>query len=541
MSLNTIYKLAIVLTKSQLRATQRSKLVARLFGDPRSIVVVDALLLLVLGTFGYVLLSMNWITGLGDMMRNIEPEGLAGIPTSIGFAVIVLGVLYEISQPVQSMSTDLVNWLPISSTEYVAGSVISDAYLYSFMLSLFLGALLGPALYFGLSIVWVVAALMAVIALLAGSCVVEILDAVTNRISSSFYKRSGRSGIVFRLGLTIIILVFVQLIFSGQIAVYLIRSIVHTVQVAWYVPVVWPSVAVLSLSQGSTINSMIFGALSIGFTFTLFQVAAKVRARYWVPVPVSVRLSTRTYLPSKSLVSIPGLGSVESALLRKDFRSILRRREMARFMAIPFVLAASIGLSLVTGRTTSNSMSFVTILPLYIIPVTIFAQMLAMTSIGSEGYAVWNLYAAPIRPSQLLRAKLIYATSLGIVFCIGMAIFFSILVNSALAHLWILMIVGIATVLEQSAIGITIGARFPDFRETVRSRYVSIWGSLLGLFVGLFIAFLTISPIFLSIRLYQQFLNQFTILSLGLGLITFLITWKIAERQVESLLGNIRT
>jgi hypothetical protein len=288
-------------------------------------------------------------------------------------------------------------------------------------------------------------------------------------------------------------------------------------------------------------NSIIFGALSIGFTFTLFEVAAMVRARYWVPVPVSVRLSTRTYLPSKSRVSIPGLGLVESALLRKDFRSILRRREMARFMAIPFVLAASIGLSLVTSRATSDSLSFVTILPLYIIPVTIFAQMLAMTSIGSEGYAVWNLYAAPIRPSQLLRAKLIYATSLGIIFCIGMAVFFCILVNSALPHLWVLMIVGIVTVLEQSAVGITIGARFPDFREMVRSRYVSIWGSLLGLFVGLFISFLTISPIFLSIRVYQQFLNQFTILSFGLGLIAFLITWKVAERQVESLLRNIHT
>jgi hypothetical protein len=515
--------------------------VARLFGDPRSILIVDALLLLVLGTFGYALLSMNWITGFGDTVRNLEAEGLAGIPTSIGFAVIVLGVLYEISQPVQSMSTDLVNWLPISSTEYVAGSVISEAYLYSFMLSLFLGALLGPALYFGLGVVWVAAALMSVIALLTGSCVVEILDAVTNRISSSFYKRSGRSGIVFRLGLTIIILVFVQLIFSGQIAVYLIKSIVHTVQVAWYVPVVWPSVSVLSLSQGSTINSTVFGALSIGFTFTLFQVAARVRARYWVPVPVSIRLSTRVYVPSKSLVSIPGLGLVESALLRKDFRSILRRREMARFMAIPFVLAASIGLSLFTSHSTSDSLSFVSILPLYIIPVTIFAQMLAMTSIGSEGYAVWNLYVAPIRPSQLLRAKLFYAISLGIVFCIGMAIFFSILVSSALPHLWVLMIVGIATVLEQSAIGITIGARFPDFRETIRSRYVSIWGSLLGIFVGLFVAFLTVSPVFLSIRVYQQFLNQFTILSFGLGLIAFLITWKIAERQVESLLRNIRT
>ncbi len=541
MSANVIYKLAIVLTKSQLRATQRNKLVARLFGDPRSIIIVDALLLLGVGTLGYVLLSMNWIAGFADMIRNIESEGLAGVPTSIAFAVIVLGVLYEISQPLQSMSTDLVNWLPISSTEYVAGSVVSEAYLYSFMLSLFLGVLLGPALYFGLSLIWVAAALMAVIALLTGSCVVEILDAVTNRISSSFYKRSGRSGIIFRLGLTIIILVFVQLIFSGQIAGYLIRSIVHTVQVAWYVPMVWPSVSVLSLSQGSIMNSIIFGALSIGFAFTLFQVAVMVRARYWVPVPVSVRLSTRTYLPSESRVSIPGLGSVELALLRKDFRSILRRREMARFMAIPFVLAASIGLSLVTSHATSDSLNFVTILPLYIIPVTIFAQMLAMTSIGSEGYAVWNLYAAPIRPSQLLRAKLIYAITLGIIFCVGMAIFFSILVNSALPHLWVLMIVGIVTVLEQSAIGISIGARFPDFREMVRSRYVSIWASLLGLFVGLFISFLTISPIFLSIHAYQRFLNQFTILSLGLGLIAFLITWKIAERQIESLLRNIRT
>ena len=541
MSANVIYKLAIVLTKSQLRATQRNKLVARLFGDPRSIIIVDALLLLGVGTLGYVLLSMNWIAGFADMIRNIESEGLAGVPTSIAFAVIVLGVLYEISQPLQSMSTDLVNWLPISSTEYVAGSVVSEAYLYSFMLSLFLGVLLGPALYFGLSLIWVAAALMAVIALLTGSCVVEILDAVTNRISSSFYKRSGRSGIIFRLGLTIIILVFVQLIFSGQIAGYLIRSIVHTVQVAWYVPMVWPSVSVLSLSQGSIMNSIIFGALSIGFTLTLFQVAVMVRARYWVPVPVSVRLSTQTYLPSESRVSIPGLGSVELALLRKDFRSILRRREMARFMAIPFVLAASIGLSLVTSHATSDSLNFVTILPLYIIPVTIFAQMLAMTSIGSEGYAVWNLYAAPIRPSQLLRAKLIYAITLGIIFCVGMAIFFSILVNSALPHLWVLMIVGIVTVLEQSAIGISIGARFPDFREMVRSRYVSIWASLLGLFVGLFISFLTISPIFLSIHAYQRFLNQFTILSLGLGLIAFLITWKIAERQIESLLRNIRT
>ena len=537
MSLSRIYKLTIVLTKSQLRGSQRSRLLTRLFGDPRIILVIDVFLLLALGILGHILLSMNWIAGFREMIRDTEAEGLAGVPTATGFAVIVLGVLYEISQSAQSMSTDIVNWLPISPFEYVAGSVISESYLYSFMLSLFLGGLLGPALYFGLSRVWVGAAFMALIALLIGSCVVEILDALTNRVSSSFYKHSGRSGIVFRLALTIIILVFVQLIFSGQIAVYLIKSTVQVVRVGWYIPAVWPSVSVLSLAQGSIIGFLVFGTLSIGFMLLLFGLAVGFRARYWVSVPVSIKLTTQTYQPSRSQVPIPGLGRVESALLRKDFRSILRRREMARFVAIPFVLAASTGISLFGSR--SDSLGLTSVLPLYVIPIVIFTLMLGMTSIGSEGYAVWNLYAAPIRPRELLRAKLFYVASLSFIFCIAMAAIVGILNSSAMAHLWSLVTFGIAIVLEQAMIGISIGARFPDFRESVRSRYVGIWGSLFGIVAGLVIAMLTISPVFLSVLLYRRLYDGFTILGFALGLMVFIVTWKIAEWQVNALLRNM--
>lgn len=540
MTLGAIYKLAIVLTKSQLRGSQRSKLVARILGDPRIILVIDALLLLALGVLGYVLLSMNSIAGFREMIRDVEAQSLAGVPTAIGFAVIVLGVLYEISQPIQSMSTDLVNWLPISPSEYVAGSVISESYLYSFMLSLFLGVLLGPAMYFGLSGVWVAAALMTVIALLIGSCVVEILDALTNRISSSFYKRSGRSGILFRLALTIIILVFVQLIFSGQIAIYVLQSIVRTVSAVWYVPVVWPSVSVLSLAQGRVVDSMVFGTLSVGFTLLLFGVAAGFRARFWVPVPVSIKLTSQTYRPSTSHIGVLGIGSVESALIRKDFRSILRRREMARFLAIPFVLAVSMGLSLYGTRSTNDSFGLITVFPLFVIPVTIFTEMLAMTSIGQEGAAVWNLYAAPIKPRELLGAKLLYVTALGAMFAVAMALVFGLLVREVMSHLWVLVILGLALVLEQAAIGMSIGARFPDFRETIRSRYVGVWGSLLGVFLGLIIGMLTISPVFFSVLLYHEFLDQFAILGFALGLTVFILGWKIAERQVETLLRNIR-
>jgi hypothetical protein len=536
-----VYKLAIVLTKSQIRGAQRNRFVTRLFGDPRIILVVDILLVLALGAVGYLLLSTNTLSGFREIIRNFETQGLAEIPIAIGFLVIVLGVLYEISQPIQSMSTDLVNWLPISPTEYVAASVISESYLYSFIVSLALGVILGPALYFGLGGIWIIAALMTAVALLIGSCVVEILDALTNRISSGFYKRSGRSAIILRLILTLIILVFVQLIFSGQIAGYLFQSLVQTVRTAWYVPVVWPSITVLSLAQGSLVDTLVFGSLSVGFTIILFAVAVVFRARFWIPVPVSIRLTTKTYQPSGRLIRIPGLSSAESALIRKDFRSILRRREMARFLAIPFVLAVSLVISLLsTGASASDSFGLVGAFLLYVIPVTVFAQMLAMTSIGSEGYAVWNVYVAPIRPRDLLLAKFLYAISLGIAFSIAIALVFGFLVNQVMLHLWIVMVLGIAIVFEQAAIGMSIGARFPDFRETIRSRYVGVWASVLGGFGGLIVAMLTISPVFLSIILYHQSLNEFAGLSLALGVLVFISAWKIAEKQVESLLGNIR-
>ena len=119
MTLAVIYKVAIVLTKSQLRGSQKSKLLTSLLGDPRIVLVIDSVLLLALGIFEYTLLVTNAIAGFREIIGGVKVEGFASVPPTIGFTVIVLGVLYEISQPVQFVNTDLVNWLPISPIEYV--------------------------------------------------------------------------------------------------------------------------------------------------------------------------------------------------------------------------------------------------------------------------------------------------------------------------------------------------------------------------------------------------------------------------------------
>ena len=541
MNLRSVYSLAVVLTRSQIRGTQRNKFLARIFGEPRIILPVDIALLFGLGGLGYAILSASGMGGLLDLLKPIEPELLAGIPSAIMFMAILFGVLYEISQPIQSMNTDLVNWLPITPMEYVGASTISESYIYSFMVCLFLGVVLGPALALSMSSVWLAAAFMAVVALFAGATVVEVLDATTNRISSSFYKKSGRSGIIFRLIATVILLVFIQLLFSGYVVGYLLQSVMQAAISAWFIPVVWPTLAVLGVAQANLSNFLLFASFSVVFAVALFGLAARFRARFWVPVPVSIKLSTRAYQPRQ--IHIPLIGATESAMIQKDFRSLTRRREMARFLAIPFVLAISMGISLLPLSTqqTAEAPNFMFIAFLFIMPVAIFVGALSMTSIGQEGYAVWNLYAAPITPTQLLRAKLLFAAILGVPFAIALLSIFAVLLKTIGTYYGILLPVSFLVVLEVSALGVYFAALFPDFREMVRSRYVSVWGSLLGIGMALCVSLLTVAPLALSIFLYDSIIPQLAIVSFCIGLAVFIVALKMAHRQIQRLFRNIRT
>jgi hypothetical protein len=538
MNFETIYQLSVVLTKSQLRGTQRRKLSARWFSNPLVIIIVDAILIGALGTGGYFLTS-KVPTDLVATVEQLDLQALIGIPTITTFMMILFGILSELSQPIQSTSTDLVNWLPISPTEFVVGSTISVSYTYSFLPSFFLAIALGPALYFGHGPIFVASAAMALVSLLIGSSAVELLRTMTNRISSSFYRKSGRSGIFLRLGLTILLLVCFQLLFSSRIVVSLLRGLTQTVNTVWYVPVVWPSLAVQTLGGAATFTPVAFGLLSIGFMVSLFGLAVSLRRTYWVPVPVSIRLSSQPYEPGGRRLTIPGLDSAESAIVRKDMRSLLRRREMARFLAIPFVLAASMWVSAYPFGDKSNSpLGFAVAIPLYLVPVAIFCAILSMTSIGQEGSAIWNLYTAPLKANQLVRAKILLPSIMGAVFTVALLVGVSFVFKPATGLVFDLLLLGLIVVLEESALGICIGAKFPDFRETVRSRYVSVWGSLLGTLLALLIAVLTAAPLLLSEILPTSF--QPTVVEIIIGFIVFACLWKVATRQVKLLMSEIR-
>ena len=537
MNSNTVWPLAIVLTKSQLRSYQRSKLLAKLLGNPSIIIVLDVLLIGILGGTGYFLTS-NLPPELLKAVGRVEVEGLIGIPTLTTFMIILFGILSELSQPIQSTSADLVNWLPIAPVEYVLGSTISLSYTYSFLLAFFLGLALGPAVYFGSGMILIVSAVMGIVALFIGSSAVELIRAITNRISSSFYRKSGRSGIFARLSLTIMVLVLFQLLFSGRVIAVLLGGLTRTVETVWYVPVMWPSLVIQTLSTTVNFAPLGFGLLSLGFLGTLFALAVGMRRAYWVPVPVSIRLSTQPYHPSFSTFHIPGLDVAESAIIRKDFRSLTRRREMARFLAIPFVLAASLWISIYPFGGSSEGFGLAEIFLVYLIPIAIFCEVLSMTSIGQEGSAIWNLYVAPLDARKLVRAKMYLTIILGSLFTCGLLLAVAFLSKIGIGEIVTLLLAGLIVVMEESALGVYVAGRFPDFRETVRSRYVSVSGSLLGPTFSLAIVILTASPIMFADALQTMFPPILVVIVIGL--LMFAALWKLAIRQVASLLIEIQ-
>jgi len=82
------------------------------------------------------------------------------------------------------MSTDMINYLPISASEYVLASSLSLVYAYSPFLALGLGGALGIVLKFGLFGAWIMTAAMSLFAMFIGALGLEVLKAFTNRASS---------------------------------------------------------------------------------------------------------------------------------------------------------------------------------------------------------------------------------------------------------------------------------------------------------------------------------------------------------------------
>ena len=457
------------------------------------------------------------------------------LPAVILSIILVLGLVLEVSSGAQFASSDTVNWLPVTASEYVAASTLSLLAYYSIFPVVVLGATMSLAYVFGVFGAWEIAAVLSIFGIVASTSILEIARAVLNRFSTSFYKRGGRAAIALRALSGVIIIILFQALFYPTVYEHFLGVITPSFGPTWLVPLLWASVAVTAQLHSNLFVSALFSLLAIGFSLALFYSAVAARSRYWVPMQPSVRISTSVYAPKRGFASRI-LTQSQLAITKKDLRGLVRRREMVRLLALPGVFLVVSFLS----SASSGGFSFFAYLGMFIVAYT--ALYVSMSSIGSEGKSILNLYEAPLVTKDFVIGKSLPPIIFGSCFGVAFYAISELIVSRTLSPvvpLFLILSIGIA--FEMSLVGLVFGMRFPNFSESPRAAFVSQTAGFLALPVAVLIGGISLSPVLITSVFslgYSDILAGFAASIAAIAVVSY-VFYRLAFGQAKKLLSQI--
>jgi hypothetical protein len=455
--------------------------------------------------------------------------------------------MFELGQGSAIFSSEAVNWWPVTSREYVAASALSTSSLYSAFLALSAGITLPLAIKFELFYVWPVMVLLSVFALLLGAFIVEFLKSIMNRVSAVAYKKSGRLTMAVRLVALVFLLSIIQMAFQPYVLYWFFDKIVAGIEVIWIVPFVWSSAAMVSLFRYDIAQTTLFALFSLMFTFALYEIASRFRSRYWCPVPILISIDESSeYIPQGSMSKGIGFGSFASLLALKEFRALTRRKDLARFIAIPVVIAVSIFAPVIASPGDMSGRGpgfFLAAMMPFVVPL-----MFATISIGQEGISIMNLLSLPVKANDLIKGKLAPAWLISGATTFAVIALMEIFAPLGLSQTLAIVVVSSMAVIINSFIGLGVGSRWPDFTVGARSRYITLTGFLTGFALSALATVAVYFPVGLyivtsgGVRGGAPFLGldllPMLAISTGMGCVLIVLSYIYCKRGVENMLSN---
>jgi hypothetical protein len=550
MRVRVLLKFAKILMLSRLRNTRRSFLSNSITNRPILMVLIGSIMFAAGVGFGTATVSFLKEAGAssGDIGQIVETI-FGGIPIFLIGFFFTMGLLWELNASSESESSDSINWLPISPSEYVFASTLSTTYTYSPLVMVTVGYALPIGILTGNTSAFFALVLASVIAAFTGSITVEILRSLLARASTAFNKVGGRLMIALRILGVILILLFTQTLFSGFLIIRIINTVGSANASTILVPLLWPTLSITSVLRSNLLSSAYFLLLSLGFLALLASTALTLRSRFWVSTPPSLHFSNTVTISGVSRLRKIGVSATSLALVRREIRSATRRKEVVRLMAIPIILPVMISFPALFSPAPTASAQSSLISPLFLAVPLLFGVglgtlFLGMTSIGQEGKRLWNLSSLPIDAETIVTSKIVFTSliaTIGLVLGLGLTVlFFQVSILDALTFIG----VGITLVLAEASLGVAIGGRYPDFSDGPRPRFVTIIGSIIGAFLGVVmmllmslpLLFLLLARIFLLLPFALQ-LSYF--LGGMLGLILARISYTLSIRSVDGILREL--
>jgi len=430
------------------------------------------------------------------------------LPSFMILAAIMYGLLFEFSQSSSAGSSDVINWLPVRAVEFVLASVISMIYFLAPILAIFFGATFGLALSVNMVDVGLIGLVFGVLGMFMGAFLIEIIRAITNRVSASFYKRSGRTTVAVRMLVFLVIMVAFILVSNVNFLFAILQQFMGGIENAWFIPILWPSLALMSYLNAETLQLLFYAVSSVGLAIVLLWAGVKLREKCWIPAPFSIKLKPpKSYTPKRGFLGGLGFTAAEAALIKKDLRGLTRRKEMITWIAIPVAISLISLFSFQTSWETATST--ITKLALFYGPlmgIFMFAFYITLTGVGQEGSAFLNLLIIPLRAKEIVKSKL--ATALVPSFCalVALTAFIQVMAQLRLETLIVVIVALFAALFECAFVGLAVGSRFPDFTEVPRARFVDQKGVLLGmLLIAVCIGVTFFPPFLYSLHILDYF------------------------------------
>ena len=342
------------------------------------------------------------------LARLVYSQASVFIPSFFTFFAMMYSLMYEFGQSSSAASTDMINWLPIRAGDYVLASTLSTLYYVSPMFGAILGASLGAAVHVGALDLFSLGTALGLMSAFLGAFVLEAVRALMNRTSGVLGGR-GRAALYIRMVLSLLLMASFYLIYNTEIMFRIVGWFSGNVNRAWFVPLLWPSLVVVSFMRADTLGVAGYSVLSLAITSLAFVVSARLRSRYWAPAPISYRMgSPGVSITGRGVFGLLGFSAPVAALIRKDLRSLIRRREMWRVIIMPFLYVMYMFINTDYRFLWDPMMS-----PLqrtaqlagFGIVAVFFAMYMAMSSIGQEGGSFDNLRGPPLTAWQITKAK----------------------------------------------------------------------------------------------------------------------------------------
>jgi len=477
-------------------------------------------------------------------------------PSLIFIYSLVLTLMGQIQRMGIKVSIQPPYWLPITWSEHTLASIIAILLGIPLASILLIGSIVAVlSIFLGEVQLAIFTILASFASAFIASTTTEIFRVLQLRLVGAVYKSSGRAAIWVRfIGSMFFIAIFYLIWFmlaSGMNSIAVIGAISSWQRLVWFIPYVWLGMALYSFFYGLLVDTLIFLIVSILFILFLFYIAVKLNTRYGLYEPPAITVSRGAYSPKIGFLTKLGFSSLEAAIIRKDFKAFIRRKELMYIFIMPIVFVIVPLMQSFGAATTPYSASSQLFFSAWIllIPGPAMAVIMGEMILGEEGGAVWHFFSSPISASNLLKCK--YAVVMAFSFLvtaicsiIGIAIF-----QPSAKVIAVSLIESTFLIIALGMVSIESGIRGADFVEIPRPRMIRTWIAFANFILCLIAGSVTLAPLLphvaakigLPISLAQFDLYISLIAS---GLIASAITYashKIALRRAKDFLINAET